>query len=285
MDSSELGTLGEFLSASRARLSPDSSFESGPTRRRVPGSRREEVAALAGVSASYYTRLEQGQVTTASPQVIDAISRALHLSAPERDHLHVLVSATAHATRTAEPPEEFVSQPMRDLLASMHNTPAMVLGRRRDILAWNPAGHSLLGGHLNPDVVDDSGQRPNATELVFLDPMTRDLYVDWEHKALASVGHLRMLAAQYPSDSRLLSLVGTLTVRSDEFASMWATHRVRTSAAALYRMRHPLLGEIDVTQQTLTIPDAADQSLVVCTAPPHSESARALEMLARMAEG
>lgn len=234
---------------------------------------------LAGVSPSYYTRLEQGQALNASPQVIDALSRAMRLSDAEREHLHRLSRAGDRRPGPVEPEPETVSSDLAELLDNLGDSPAMVFGRRRDILAWNPAGHALLAGHLDPQAVNAAPTRPNATELVFLDSHTRELYVDWPEKALASVGHLRILAAQYPHDARLLALIGGLTVQSCEFAAMWAANTIRPSQPATYRMQHPLVGRLTITQQFLTTAQAPGQTLVICTAPAKSASAEALRLL------
>jgi transcriptional regulator with XRE-family HTH domain len=277
----QLGSLGEFLYASRARLSPDDVGFGFFGRRRVPGLRREEIAMLAGVSPSYYTRLEQGQAMNASPQVIDALSRALRLSDAEREHLNRLARAGQARPAPVEPAEETVDAGLAELLDTVGDAPAMVFGRRRDILAWNPAGHALFAGHLDPGAVDDAENRPNATQLVFLDSHTRELYVDWREKALASVGHLRILASQYPNDARLLALIGRLTVDSAEFAAMWTANTIRQSQSAVYRMQHPLVGRLTITQQLLTTAQAPGQTVVICSAPRSSPSLEALALLAR----
>jgi hypothetical protein len=174
---------------------------------------------------------------------------------------------------------------LAELLDTVGDAPAMVFGRRRDILAWNPAGHALLAGHLDPRAVDAEPTRPNATELVFLDPHTRELYLDWRDKALGSVGHLRILAARFPDDARLLALIGRLAVESAEFAAMWAANTVRPAQSAVYRMQHPLVGRLTVTQQLLTAPQAPGQTLVICSAARHTPSAEALRLLAQLARG
>jgi transcriptional regulator with XRE-family HTH domain len=277
----QAGSLGEFLYASRARLTPADAGLAFAGRRRVPGLRREELAMLAGVSPSYYTRLEQGQALNASAQVIDALSRALRLSDAEREHLHRLARAGHARTVPVEPEEETVDAGLAELLDTVGDAPAMVFGRRRDVLAWNPAGHALFAGHLDPGDVRDPRSRPNATELVFLDPHTRELYVDWREKALASVGHLRILASEYPTDARLLALIGLLAIESAEFADMWAANTIRPSQSAVYRMQHPVVGRLTITQQLLTTAQAPGQTLVICSAPRHSPSAEALSLLAR----
>jgi transcriptional regulator with XRE-family HTH domain len=277
----QAGSLGEFLYASRARLTPADAGVVFAGRRRVPGLRREEIAMLAGVSPSYYTRLEQGQAFNASAQVIDALSRAMRLSDAEREHLYRLARAGHARTAPVEPAKEAVDAGLAELLDTVGDAPAMVFGRRRDILAWNPAGHALFAGHLDPRDVGKAESRPNATGLVFLDPHTRELYVDWREKALASVGHLRILASEYPSDARLLVLIGLLTVESAEFAAMWAANTIRPSRSAVYRMQHPVVGRLTITQQLLTTAQAPGQTLVICSAPKHSPSAEALSLLAR----
>jgi transcriptional regulator with XRE-family HTH domain len=275
------GTLGEFLQAGRARLSPEDVGLVFSGQRRVPGLRREEIAALAGVSPSYYTRLEQGQALNASPQVIEALSRAMRLTDAERAHLHRLARVDRRLPVPVVREDETVDPALAELLDEVGDAPAMVFGRCRDILAWNPAGHSLFAGHLDVHDVDDPATRPNATELVFLDPHTRELYVDWPDKAACSVGHLRILAAEYPNDARLLALIGRLTVESPEFAAMWAANTIRPFQSMVYRMRHPIVGQLTVTQQLLTASQAPGQTVVICTAPRHSPSSAALRLLAQ----
>ncbi|TXN28368.1 helix-turn-helix transcriptional regulator [Lacisediminihabitans profunda] len=284
MHSRDAGTVGAFLAASRARVIPDAGEERGPLRRRVPGLRREEIAILAGVSASYYTRLEQGQAANASPQVLDALARALRLGDVERDHLHNLARAATRPLPFADPPEEQASAGFREILTGLQDTAAMVLGRRRDILAWNRAGHALFAPHLDPADVDDSERRPNATEMIFLDPHMREFYLDWEEKAIASVGHLRVLSARFPTDARLLALIGRLSVSSDDFVRIWAGQSIRTSSSATYRVRHPVAGELALRQQLLTSAETPGQSIVICTAVEGTSSQHALALLGRMTQ-
>jgi len=276
------GTLGAFLAASRARVIPDASEQVGPALRRVPGLRREEIAVIAGVSASYYTRLEQGQAANASPQVLDALARALRLGEVERDHLHTLARAATRPVALTEPAEEQAGVGFREILAGLHDTPAMVLGRRRDILAWNSAGHQLFAPHLDAADVDDDQRRPNATAMIFLDPHMRDFYLDWEAKAIASAGNLRVLAARFPTDARLLTLIGRLSVASDDFVRIWAAQSIGTSSTATYRVRHPVAGELALRQQLLTSDEIPGQSIVICTAVEGSSSGQALSLLGRL---
>ncbi|HWS34316.1 MAG TPA: helix-turn-helix transcriptional regulator [Actinoplanes sp.] len=266
--------LGDVLQAWRARVTPaDAGLATYGDRRRVSGLRREELALLAGVSASYYTRLEQGQSRNASPEVLDAIARALRLGDAERAHLHVLAT-TGHTRRAPRPPaEERVDPALADLLAAVGDVPAIVLGRRSDVLAWNPAGHALLGFGVGP------GTRPNMAELVFTGPCQRDLYVDWPAKARAVVGNLRLVAGRYPDDAALATLIGRLSMTSAEFAILWADHSVQACAATDYELHHPLVGRLTTTQQSLRSLNSPDQTLVTCTAPAGTPAAEALALL------
>ncbi|BCJ51280.1 transcriptional regulator [Actinoplanes sp. NBRC 14428] len=272
--------LGEFLQARRARLSPDDvGLPRYGDRRRVPGLRREELALLAGVSAGYYTRLEQGQSLHASAEVLDAIAGALQLSAAEREHLHVLSATVPHRVRPSTPPDERADEGLRTLLAAMNDVPALVVGRRNDVLAWNLAGHALLAGHLDFAAPDAPGTRPNMSRLVFLDAHIRGLYRNWDTKARAVVGNLRVMTARNPGDAGLATLVGELAIESAEFATMWAEHTVRPCGRDVYDLTHPLVGDLTVTQQTLSVPQVPHQSLITVTADPGSPSAAALTML------
>ncbi|MGC5398874.1 helix-turn-helix domain-containing protein [Streptomyces sp. DT20] len=274
------GQLGTFLQARRAQLQPrDVGLPTYGDRRRVPGLRREELALLAGVSASYYTRLEQGVSCHASVEVLDAIARALRLEETERQHLRDLATACRHRVPARRPPAERVAPAVRELVRSLGEVPVVVTGRRSDVLAWNAPGHALLAGHVDPAGPEHPADRPNMARLVFLDAHVRELYVDWTAKARAVVGNLRLVAGRHPQDARLTSLIGELTTGSAEFAGMWADHRVRACDTAEYELRHPLVGSLTVTQQTLRAPAEPEQSLVVVTTAAGSASEAALRLL------
>jgi transcriptional regulator with XRE-family HTH domain len=282
----EQGRLADFLQARRGLLRPeDVGLPTYGERRRVPGLRREELAMLAGISTPYYTRLEQGQSRNASPEVLDAIARALRLEESERAHLHALARTPRRAEKAARPRPERVPPTTLALLSALGGTPAIVIGRRSDVLAWNREGHALFAGHLDPDGPGDPRERPNMARLVFLDAHIRDLYADWPAKAKAVVGNLRSTAGRHPGDPVLAGLIGELTMRSPEFAAMWADHRVVPCDVADYEMRHPLVGTLTVTQQTLQSPQGGGPALVVATAEPGSPSATALTLLAHITAG
>ncbi|WP_135451864.1 helix-turn-helix transcriptional regulator [Mycobacterium sp. DL99] len=278
------GQLGEFLRARRGRLHPeDVGLSRYGERRRVEGLRREEVAQLAGVSVSYYTRLEQGQSANASAAILEALARALQLDVHEQTHLRELASRRVQPPR--RPPVEHVSALTRDLLRSLDHLPVLVLGRRTDVLAWNELGHALLAGHVDFTSVDNPATRPNLARLLFLDSHSRDLYVDWHRKVRTVVGSLRLAAGRHPDDALLSALIGELSVKSEEFVSLWADHRVKPCEADSYDLRHPLAGPLTVTMQNLTLARDAEQSLVVVTTAEGSSSADALQLLARESRG
>ncbi|MFJ3219651.1 helix-turn-helix domain-containing protein [Kitasatospora sp. NPDC086801] len=274
------GPLGAFLQARRARLRPEDVGlpDLGP-RRRVAGLRREELAHLAGVSASYYARLEQGLSRGASAEVLDAIARALLLDAHERAHLDRLADTTRHTPRPRRPRPEKLADETRDLLRAVDGVPAIVLGRRTDVLAWNTLGHALLAGHLDFLGPNDQARRPNTSRMLFLDLHCRELYADWERKARAVVGNLRIAVGRHPEDPLLAELIGELTMKSQEFVALWGDHRVAPCDAATYDLHHPVVGTVTVTQQTLSIARSPEQALILCTTPANSPSEQALALL------
>lgn len=283
MSPNSAGPLGEALQTWRARISPeDVGLPTYSERRRVSGLRREELAMLAGVSPSYYTRLEQGHSRNASPEVLEAIAQALNLTDAERQHLITLATAPKHRGAPRRPPVEHVDPALTDLLNMLGDVPGIVLGRRSDVLAWNRLGHALLAGHLDRQAPAHPKTLPNMAEHIFLDPHARELYADWPAKARAIVGNLRLTAGRFPDDPLLAALVGRLSMSSPEFAQLWSDHRVQPCATADYEMNHPLLGTLTVTQQSLRALQAPEQILVTCTAPSDSPSAQALSLLAHL---
>jgi transcriptional regulator with XRE-family HTH domain len=270
--------LGEFLQTRRSQLRPeDVGLPTYGDRRRVAGLRREELALLAGVSASYYSRLEQGQSANASAEVLDAIATALRLDDAERRHLHHLATGIRRRASGRRAAPEQVTPAIGQLMAALGEVPAVVLGRRSDVLAWNRAGHALFAGHLDPSSPDRPQSRPNMARLVFLDAHTRELYEDWPEKARAVVGNLRLVSGQHPDDADLAALVGELSVKSPEFVRLWADHRVKSGVDPIYRMRHPLVGSLSVTQQSLRTEQG--QQIVVATTEAGSPSHAAMTLL------
>lgn len=264
--------LGEFLRSRRARLSPDELGLRDLRRRRVPGLRREELAQLAGVSADYYVRLEQGRALNASEAILDALAQALRLDENEHRHLHDL-ARPVRARRPAPRPQR-----VRDSFRRMVNSidaPSFVLGRRCDVLAWNPPMAAL--------VTDFEALPPkdrNMARLVFLDESVAGLYPDLNRKYRDVVGFLRMDAGRHPDDPRLAELIGELSMKCEAFRQLWASRTVHDKTHGTYRLRHPLVGDLTVDYETLRLSDDPDQLLVTYTAEPGSPSESALRILA-----
>ncbi|MDQ3155481.1 MAG: helix-turn-helix transcriptional regulator [Actinomycetota bacterium] len=270
--------IGEFLRARRARLTPEELGIVSYGSRRVPGLRREELAQLAGVSATYYTRLEQSQSINASVSVIDSIGRALNLNPDERAHLHDLARPTKAKRRAPIKPDRARPGTVR-LLDAMVDIPAVVMGRRNEILAWNRLGHLLLGGHLDFDSPARSVDRPNLTRMLFLDPHTGDLYRNWAEEALLSVASLRFTAAQHQDDPELTQLIGELTLKSQDFAALWAKHPVKRCVSGIKHFRHPEVGDFDLSFEVLHLPDGDGQRMLTHTPEPGSTAEAALKLL------
>ncbi|MYV40972.1 helix-turn-helix domain-containing protein [Streptomyces sp. SID1328] len=273
--------LGEFLRTRRGRLSPeDVGLSDYGGRRRVPGLRREEIAQLAGVSAGYYTRLEQGQSPNASDAVLDAIARVLRLDETEQSHLYSLARQRPPEPRRHARPEQ-LRPGVQLLLDAFGALPALVIGRSTDVLAWNRTAHALLAGHLSFEAPLQPRQRPNIARLIFLDPHTRELYADWRAKARDTVADLRLIADAYPDDLALAELIGELTMKSEEFAALWAAHPVHRCVPQLTReFRHPLVGALTLNNELLDLSNDVGQRMAVFTADPNSASAAALALLA-----
>lgn len=279
MDSAaaQAGELGPFLRSRRARLVPDEVGIASYGARRVPGLRREELAQLAGVSSAYYTRLEQGQSTNASYGVVEAIAGALGLDADERAHLHDLAAPPRAPRRPSAEPDEARSGTVR-LLDAMSRIPAVALGLRTEVLAWNRLGHALLAGHCDPGA-PLSGERPNLTRMLFLDLHTRDLYDRWDEEGERAVASLRLVAGRHADDPELIGLVGELSLKSEPFARLWSDRPVVSCTSGTKHFRHPEVGPMELAFEVMHLPDDVGQRVMTYTAESGSASEAALQLL------
>ncbi|MER6162458.1 helix-turn-helix transcriptional regulator [Streptomyces sp. NPDC001868] len=273
-----LNELGSFLKARRAELSPRTVGLPDTGGRRVPGLRREEVALLAAISSDYYTRLEQGRIQSPDPSTLATLAHVLHLDDHQRDHLFEL--AGRQRARHRRPAAQKAHPQLRRLLDDLTACPGVVLGRRMDILAWNPLAAALL-----TDFAKVPEDRRNCVRIVFTDPAMRTLYADWRAVARGCVSHLRMTAAKYPDDPRLASLVGELSVEDRDFGKWWGSRQVPSRRLGMKRFHHPVVGELVLDWDTLTCGGAPDQELVVWTAEPGTPSYVGLRDLAARAAG
>jgi transcriptional regulator with XRE-family HTH domain len=267
------GELGAFLRSRRAELTPEQvGLPMVGGRRRVPGLRREEVAQLAMISTDYYTRLEQGRLTGASAAVLDALVDALRLDDDERNYLYKLTNK--QVTRRPAPVEHVWPQ-TQVLLDNLVNTPAMVLGRCFDVLAWNPLAAALF---LDFDQVPQHHR--NYLRLLFLHPEVRGRYDDWRDIARTCVAFLRMTVAARPDDPRLAEVVGDLSVHDPDFRAWWAERNVDHQTFGTKSLRHPLAGAFTLDWQLLRSAHDDGQTIFVMTAPADTRSQEAVGFLA-----
>jgi len=268
--------IREFLTTRRARITPEQAglrtYGTGP--RRVAGLRREEVALLAGVSVDYYTRLERGNAAGVSESVLDGLAKALQLDETERRHLFDLVRASRPSgTRRRAQPR--IRPAVQQMLDAMTTVPAFVRNGRLDLLGANRLGRALYSQHF-----DSHAQPANTARFVFLDDRSPSFYPDWDPVAADSVAVLRAEAGRDPHDRGLSDLVGELSTRSELFRTLWAAHNVRIHGSGAKRMRHPLVGELELSYETMEIVADAGLAVFVYTAEPGSRSAEALSLLA-----
>ncbi|SDN22596.1 helix-turn-helix domain-containing protein [Streptomyces wuyuanensis] len=269
--------LGAFLKARRKELSPAMvGLPQAEGRRRVAGLRREEVALLASISSDYYTRLEQGR-RQASQAVLETLAEILRLDDDERAYMFDL--AGKDASRSRRRPVQRVQPQLQRLLDDLTTTPAVVLGRRMDVLAWNPMAAALI-----TDFSRIPERQRNLVRLVFVDPAVRALYPDWEGVAHTAVAQLRM-EARDPHDTRLATLVGELSVQDADFRRWWGAHRVAVRGMGTKVFRHPLAGDLTLDWDTLVCSTDPDQQLVTWTAEPGTRSHDGLRILASWTAG
>jgi transcriptional regulator with XRE-family HTH domain len=270
----------EFLMSRRAKVTPDDTGIVGAPNRRVPGLRRSEVAALAGVSVEYYAKLERGAIGGASASVLDSVAGALQLDDTERAHLLDLARAAdgippsgrarRRAARSSTPRPS-----LQWALSAITDGVAFVRDQHQDLLATNALGRAFYS-----PVIGDGGRTPNLARFQFLDPAAREFYPDWDRFAEMCVAIMRAEAGRDPHDKGLQDLVGELSTRSETFRRLWGAHDVRTHGAGTKRFRHPVVGDLTLAYEELAITAEPGQVLLVYTAEPGSASAERLRLLA-----
>lgn len=212
--------LGDFLQAHRARLTPEDVGLVAYGIRRVPGLRREELAQLAGISSTYYTRLEQGHASNVSGSVVNALARALCLDEDATVYLHSLAGTTSEAPAPADTAPGPDAPLFEDVVALIPSAAVFAMSRTNDVLAYNDLAARIFFPHA------DESTPLNTHRLLFTDPYTRDLYSDWHWEARLAVASLRFMSGKSPYDPDIRDLVGELSMASREFARLWAEHPV-----------------------------------------------------------
>ncbi|HEV3092333.1 MAG TPA: helix-turn-helix transcriptional regulator [Candidatus Cybelea sp.] len=262
--------LSDFLRTRRAKIAPSDVGLADGARRRTPGLRREEVALLANIGTTWYTRLEQGLPINVSGDVLAAISRALRLTSDERRHLFLLAGVPL---TVATQEEERVSELVLRVLAALDPSPAYIRGRRWDVLAWNHSADALN------DFASATGPARNLVWRVFRDPNLRCRMGDPGCTQRRCVAQFRAVAAKYPNDPSFTELIDELRTTSSEFRQLWAEHDVLGSTEGLKRFLHPQLGELILDHTTFELPGDGDMRMIVLTAAPGSETERKLPLL------
>src|SRR6266851_1680719 len=256
--SAQRSELADLLRSRRHRLTPADVGLPAGSRRRTAGLRREEVAQLAGVSATYYTFLEQGRDVRPSRQVVAALAAALRLSSAERAHLFQLAGVTPAADDQAQ--AETVTPVVSALIGRLDPYPAYLKGRRWDVLAANRAARALF--------TDWNARAPEDRNLLwwmFTDPAARKVYVHWEREAPDMLGRFRAAAARRLDDPDFTGLIERLHQASPEVRSWWPRYDVQPVGGGTKHLHHPALGDVAFQHTVLQVADHPEQMLVYFT--------------------
>ncbi|GAA3720951.1 helix-turn-helix transcriptional regulator [Gordonia hankookensis] len=283
MGTTDLRTqIREFLSSRRARITPDQAgLPAYGSNRRVKGLRREEVALLAGVSVDYYVRMERGSLAGASDSVLASLADALQLDEAERDHLYALArqSQTGAGTRRARTPASTVRPAIQQVLDAISDAPAWVRNGRHDIVAMNQLARALYS-----PVLADPRRPANTTRFVYLHPEeAEEFFVDYDKIARDAAAMLRLEAGRNPNDKALIQLVGELSTRSELFRQRWASQDVRFHRSGRKRLRHPVVGQLDLDFEGMELPSEPGLYLNIYTAAAGTPTADGLKLLASWA--
>jgi transcriptional regulator with XRE-family HTH domain len=268
----------EFLATRRARVSPEDVGLPAGTKRRVDGLRRSEVAALAGVSVEYYTKIERGAISGASPEVLDAIVKALRLDDAERAHLFDLAHAASPVARPVRKRRKKCWCPhpsLQWMLDGFTAGPAFIRNGRMDLLAVN-----VLARGFYRDLYDMPGQPPNIARFTFLDDRSYEFYPDWGMFAEVTVAILRTEAGRDPHNKELHDLIGELSTRSKDFRRLWGKHDVRHHGTGSKTFRHPEVGEITLAYEGMALEVEPGLTFTAYTTEPGSESEKRMRLLA-----
>ncbi|MEU3714187.1 helix-turn-helix transcriptional regulator [Streptomyces catenulae] len=261
--------LAEFLRSRRERISPETAgLPTGP-RRRTPGLRREEVAALSGVSVTWYTWMEQARDITVSRQVVESLARVLRLSPAEARHLAALAG---HAPPGPAPVPDG-GPALQRLVDALDPHPAYAVAPNWDLLAWNRAEAGLIG-----DPAGWADPVPNLLRRVFTHPPVRTLLVDWPDQARTLLEQYRAHADRHPGHAAFEELTAELCARSEEFRGWWGRHDVAEFRPTRRRFAHPRLGLLTFDYVKLAAVDAPGVTVVSCLPSDEGTAARLPEL-------
>jgi len=264
--------LADFLKKRRAAIQPEDVGLPSGGRRRTPGLRREEVAQLAGVGATWYTWLEQGRDVRASVDVLEAISRALRLTGAER--IHLILLGRGEEAPSCPAPTERISPTLKRLVQNLDPNPAYVLGRRWDYLAWNDAAVALFG---------DFGRLPkparNHVWQMFTDPVRRELMCDWEQSSRLCAAKFRADSARHLGDPAFEQLIESLRKASPEFCQAWRRHEVARTGEGRKQFNHPVAGTLVFEHAVLNPSETPEQRVILYSPAAESDTAEKLAQL------
>ncbi|MDT3395649.1 helix-turn-helix transcriptional regulator [Streptomyces sp. B1866] len=264
--------LRDFLVSRRARVSPaEAGLPDSGGRRRTPGLRREEVAVLAGVGASWYQWLEQGREITVSPQVLDAITRVLRLDDDERRHLYVLAGLNPPLPRPVHDPDD-LCEGLHRLIENWMPYPAVIMDRYWNQVAYNEAAAMVLG--FRP------GMPQNCLMSYFTDSVYRSRVTSWERNAPCVVAQFRFACSEHPDDEGFAAVVDELSEQSAEFVELWARGDVRAGGQLVKEIEHPLVGTLFLESSPLRIPSRPDLVIAFQNPMPGTGTAAKLRWLA-----
>lgn len=264
--------LGAFLRSRRDRLTPaQAGITPFPGARRVPGLRKEELAVLVGISPDHYSRLEQGRQDTVSDDLVDALARALRLDDVERAHLRDLAAPSRRRASTWEGAQRADPGLLR-IMTTLDHVPALLLGRRSEVLACNALLRAVLGAEVGTGAV--------LVRWLFLDARARSRIENWSDYAAAAVGALRYEVGRHPGDVRLRTLVEDLRAADPDVSGWWDDHGVTDRTSVDKQVVHPVVGRLTFGIETVVPPHDPEQRLIVYTAQPGSSTAAALPVLA-----
>jgi transcriptional regulator with XRE-family HTH domain len=256
MSISQTVTLGSFIRTRRERISPEQVGLPAGLRRRAKGLRREELAALCGISPTWLTWIEQGRTGSVSAGAISRIAGALLLSRAERDYLFELAGAR-DPEKAALVSELNPGETLAEAVVKIQ-TPAYVLDRARNAIAWNRHAARLFVGWL-----DKESSEPNLLKYVFLNPQARDFIAEWPFRAQRLVAEFRGDCKAVLDDPEISTQIEELRRKSPEFDSLWSAHNVLERGGGERSFLHPILGNITLRQLTFRLAHSPNLKLVI----------------------
>jgi transcriptional regulator with XRE-family HTH domain len=266
--------LARFLRARRERLSPAEAGFPVAGRRRTPGLRREELALIVGVSASWYTWLEQGRTITVSAQVVESLARALRLTAAERAHLFILARGELPVTSTPSTATVTIDAATQQVLDAVSPSPAYVVNAQWQVVAWN-----TIACRVFVDFATLTGRERNLLWLLFTHPTLRDRYEDWERIARHMLALFRVSTARFVGAGWYRELLGALWDASEEFRAWWSRYELADSPREAKVIHHPVVGRLVFYPNPLQVAHASDTWMLVHTPAPETETRAKLERL------